>query len=313
MALIISREQTEKLIDMPAALKTVEQLFRDRADGKIASVARQRISGSDKKLNFMAAWHRDSDLLCLRAYAGPSNTITLYDGATGDILAVFNANYLSALRTGAASGVAAKYLAPKNSRRLGLIGAGWQAFFQVEAIYHSNGVKDVTVYSRNPERRKKFIREVKRKLAVELTVAPSLEAVEAEADILVVATDSTVPVVDGKNLRASCLVISMGANQPVKHEVSTELLKMMDVIVVDDVPTAKIDSGDLIDACKQGVLDWDQMVSLEKVVAGNGKKYSRGRVLFKSHGIGDEDLAVASHVLKALRRKKTRARKVVEI
>jgi len=224
----------------------------------------------------MAAWHRDSDLLCLRAYAGPSNTITLYDGATGDILAVFNANYLSALRTGAASGVAAKYLAPKNSRRLGLIGAGWQAFFQIEAIYHSTGVKEVMVYSRNPERQKKFIREVKRKLPVEIRVASSPELVETEADVLVVATDSTVPVVNGKNLKAPCLVISMGANQPVKHEVSNELLRMMDVIVVDDVPTAKIDSGDLIDACKQGVLDWSKLVPWKRSFSKIGSRTPAG-------------------------------------
>ncbi|HWP59132.1 MAG TPA: ornithine cyclodeaminase family protein [Candidatus Acidoferrales bacterium] len=312
MALVVSREETEKLIDMPAALGVIEQMFRDRAAGKLTSVARQRISGSDKKLNFMAAWHRESDLICLRAYAGPSNTITLYDGATGQTLAVFNANYLSALRTGAASGVAAKFLAPERSRRAGLIGAGRQAFFQVEALYHSNGVNDVIIYSRNPERRQRFISEMTRTLPLKFTVASSIEDVEAEADILVVATDSTVPVVNGTALKNPCLVISMGANQPVKHEVSGSLLELMDAVVVDDLATAKIDSGDLIDACAAGLLRWDRMIALERLVSGDEANPRGGRVLFKSHGIADEDLAVASYIWQRARQK-INAREVPEI
>ena len=83
MALVISEAQTRKLIDMQTALKLVDGMFRARAAGKVRSVPRRRLKGSEKQLNMMAAWHETSDLICLRAYAGASNTVTLYNGRTG--------------------------------------------------------------------------------------------------------------------------------------------------------------------------------------------------------------------------------------
>src|SRR5918999_4912344 len=122
MALIVSEPQTRKLIDMAQAVAQLDKIFHDRAGGKVRSVPRRRLKGSEKQLNMMAAWEAEWDLICLRAYAGASNTITLYSGRTGGIRAIINMGYLSSLRTGAASGVAAKYLAPPNSKALGVIG-----------------------------------------------------------------------------------------------------------------------------------------------------------------------------------------------
>jgi ornithine cyclodeaminase/alanine dehydrogenase-like protein (mu-crystallin family) len=79
MALVISETQTRKLIDMQTALKLVDGMFRARAAGKVRSVPRRRLKGSEKQLNMMAAWQETSDLICLRAYSGASNTITHYN------------------------------------------------------------------------------------------------------------------------------------------------------------------------------------------------------------------------------------------
>ena len=313
MTLIIGEKETRKLIDMPRAVKVVEQMFRDRAAGKMRSLPRRRLKGSDKQLNIMASWHTDWDLLCLRAYAGASNTITLYNGRTGEIRAILNARYLSSLRTGAASGVAAKYLAPAKTAALGLIGPGWQATFQVEATVHSCKVGQVLVYGRNPKKTKDFIRQMRRSLAVEFKESASLAEIEAESDILVVATDATSPLIDGGRLKDEVLVISMGANQPVKHEISGDLIRRMDLVVTDDLPTAKTDSGDLIEACKTGIISWETVVPLEKIVA-HGKPAPRPKkILFQSNGIADEDLAVGWYVLEQARRKKAKVRHVAEI
>ncbi|MBI3061261.1 MAG: hypothetical protein HYY83_04695, partial [Deltaproteobacteria bacterium] len=110
MALLIGEKETRRLIDMGRALTVVEKIFHDRASGKMRSLARRRLKASQKQLNVMAAWHAAWDLICLRAYAGKANTITLYNGRTGEIRAIIHMGYLSSLRTGAASGVAAKYL-----------------------------------------------------------------------------------------------------------------------------------------------------------------------------------------------------------
>ena len=116
MALVISEAQTRKLIDMQTALKLVDGMFRARAAGKVRSVPRRRLKGSEKQLNMMAAWQETSDLICLRAYAGASNTITLYNGRTGQIQAIIDMGYLSSLRTGAATGVAAN-ISPRQTQK----------------------------------------------------------------------------------------------------------------------------------------------------------------------------------------------------
>ncbi|MCY4440529.1 MAG: hypothetical protein OXE53_10015, partial [Deltaproteobacteria bacterium] len=152
MALIISAEQTRELIDMTTCIRVLDRMFRDRAAGKMRAVPRRRLKGSGKQLNVMAAWHQTTDLIALRSYVAKANTISLYDGGAGGLKAIMSAAYLSSLRTGAATGVAAKYLAPPKPSVLGLIGPGWQGTFQVEAVVKACRPKQVLVFGRNAER-----------------------------------------------------------------------------------------------------------------------------------------------------------------
>jgi alanine dehydrogenase len=313
MALIISEPQTKKLIDMEKALKAVDQMFRDRAAGKVGTLPRRRLKASARQLNMMAAWHADSDLICLRAYAGASNTVTLYNGRTGQIIAIINMGYLSSLRTGAATGVAATYLAPANAKTLGIVGPGWQATFQLQAIAAARKIERIVVFGRTPKRRKEFIRQMQKLVKAEWREAASVEEAEAESDILVVSTDSGTPVVNGTSLKDEVLVASIGANQSTKHEISNNLIRQMSLIATDDVPTAKIDSGDLIASCEFGITRWDSIVPLERIVAGGGPQPRPKKILFQSNGIADEDLAVGRYVLEQAKRKKLKTRQVPEI
>jgi ornithine cyclodeaminase len=221
--------------------------------------------------------------------------------------------YLSSLRTGAATGVAAKYLAPQNAKTLGIIGPGWQATFQVEAVAHACAIQKIVVFGRTPKKRNQFIKQMSKLVNAEWTESSSVDEVEAEADILVVSTDSTTPVANGANLKEEVLVASIGANQTVKHEVSNDLIGRMDLIVTDDLATAQGDSGDLIAACAAGVTSWEKIVPLEKIVAGGAPAPRPKRILFQSNGIADEDLAVGTYVLQQAKRKKLRTRQVAEI
>jgi ornithine cyclodeaminase/alanine dehydrogenase-like protein (mu-crystallin family) len=313
VALVINEEITRKVIDMPRAVKLVEDMFRERAAGRVRSLPRRRLKGSEKQLNIMAAWQTSSDLICLRAYAGAANTVTLYNGRTGAIQALVNMAYLSSLRTGAASGVAAKYLAPPNSKTMGLIGPGWQATFQVEAIALSSPIRQVLVFGRDPKKRAQFIRQMSRSVRVEWKETASIEELEAESDIFVLATDSSSPVSYGSGLKDEVLVISMGANQPVKHEVSVELVRKMDLIVTDDLATAQGDSGDLIAACSAGIIRWEDIIPLEKIIQGGLAENRPKKILFQSNGIADEDLAVGRYVFEQARKKKIKARKIAEV
>jgi ornithine cyclodeaminase len=221
--------------------------------------------------------------------------------------------YLSSLRTGASSGVAAKYLAPPNSEVLGLIGPGRQGTFQVEAIARSTPIRQVLVFGRDPKKRSSFIRKMGRKISVDWKEASSLEEIEAESDIVVLATNSTVPVINGNRLKDEALVITMGANAPTRHEVSNELIGRMDLVVTDDLPTARSGSGDLIEAADSDVIQWEDVATLEKIVAEGAPQPRPRRILFQSNGIADEDLAVGRYVLEQVKRKKSRVKKVSEI
>jgi ornithine cyclodeaminase len=313
MALIISEPQTRKLIDMPQAVKLLDRIFHDRAAGKMRSLPRRRLRGSDKQLNMMAAWHQDMDLICLRSYAAAANTITLYNGRTGQIQAIINMGYLSSLRTGAATGVAARYLAPANSKTLGIIGPGWQATFQVEAVAGVCPIERIVVWGRTPRRRKDFIKQMRKIVKAGLREAESVSEVEAESDILIVSTDSTTPIAHGAHLKEEVLVASIGANAAVKHEISNDLIRHMNYIVTDDLPTARGDSGDLIAACEFGILRWDSIVPLDSVIAHGAPNPRPKRILFQSNGIADEDLAVGKYVLDQARRKKLKLKRVTEI
>jgi ornithine cyclodeaminase len=313
MTFIIGEPQTRKLIDMAQAIRLLESMFRDRAAGKLRSLPRRRLKGSEKQLNLMASWHEDWDLICLRSYAAKANTITLYNGRTGQIQAIINMGYMSSLRTGAATGVAAKYLAPPNAKALGVIGPGWQATFQVEAVARACPIERVVVFGRAANKRKEFIRQMKKVVDVNWQERDSVEEVQSEADILVVATDSSTPVAFGKALKNEVLVASIGANQPVKHEISDDLIRQMDFIVTDDLATAKGDSGDLIAACEAGITSWEAVTPLQNVLAQGAPRPRPKRILFQSNGIADEDLAVGRYVLEQVKKKKVKVRQVSEI
>src|SRR5919108_1299038 len=313
MALIVSELQSRKLVDMPMALKAVEEIFRDRAAGKIRSLPRRRLKGTQKQLNMMAAWQEGWDLICLRAYAGASNTITLYNGRTGQIQAIINMGYLSSLRTGAATGVAAKYLAPSSTKTLGVIGPGWQATFQVEAVASACPIESIVVFGRTPKGRKEFIRQMSKVVKADWKEVDTVDDVEAVSDILVVSTDSSEPVTDGNNLKEEVLVASIGANQVSKHEVSSSLIRKMDFIVTDDLPTAKGDSGDLIAACQSRITRWEDILPLEQIVVDGAPQPRPKRILFQSNGIADEDLAVGRYVLEQAKSKKVKLKSLAEI
>ncbi len=314
MAVIVGTQRTRKLIDMPQALRVVEDFFRARARGRAQSLSRRRLRGTSRQLNMMAAFHAGWQQFCLRAYVGGANTITLYNGRTGALQAILNASYLSSLRTGAASGVAAKYLAPQPAKTLGIIGTGKQAVFQLQALAKACAPKQILIYGRNPHRRQLFTREVSKELRLNLHDCPSLAEIEAQSDVLALATDSSTPILNWNNtLKDEVLVITIGANQPAKHEVTAELIAHMDLVVTDTVDAAKTDSGDLIAACAAGLLTWEDVLPLEQVVAhGAGAKRPK-RILFQSNGIADEDLAVGHYVLEQAQRKKLKVRQISEI
>ncbi len=294
MALYLSEQDIDGLLTPEDALEAVEGSFRRIAEGVVENVPRRRLRLDGGMLAVMSAAELGLGVAGVKTYAagrgGASFVIVLFDASTDALLAVIEADRIGQYRTGAASGVAAKYLARQGATSLGVIGAGLQAEMQLRAIRAAvPSIEHVVVYSRTPETREAFAK------------AHGAEAAEgaqeaAAQDVVVTITSSKDPVLRGDWLRAGALVCAAGANRPQARELDNTVLQRAAFVCCDSVDDAKIESGDLIEPVQQGVLDWLEVHELSEVVAGQvqGRQSDDDIVVFKSNGIAAWDLAIGA-------------------
>jgi len=230
---------------------------------------------------------------------GSSFQVLVYRISTGALIGIMEAEALAQIRTGAASGVASKFMARPESRVMTMFGAGWQARAQLEAIRRVlPKLERVNIVGRSAERVERFCREMANAQTALVPCTEARKAVE-ESDVVTTITGSSVPVFDGAWLRPGTHVNAAGSNFAQKQEIDVASVKRAHRIVADDVEVAKIECGDLIVAHAAGGLDWANVRALSDVVAGTvpGRTGSDEITLFESQGIGLEDLAVATVLL----------------
>lgn len=220
----------------------------------------------------------------------PHFLFLLYRAADADLLAVIEANHLGQIRTGAASGYATQLLARPESRTLAVIGSGFQARTQVEAIRAAMpGVDRVRVWSRSPEKREAFARDLSAEASATAEVAVR------GAEIVVTATSSAEPVVQADWISAGAHVNAMGSNQPKRRELPADLVRRADLVVADSVEQSRMESGDLLLAFSEE--DWGKVVELKEVASGRaGRTRPEQLTIFKSNGLAVEDVAAAGLV-----------------
>ena len=302
MTLHITETEVDRLLDMPTAIDAVEQVFRFQGEGLVHNVPRRRAVGKSMVLHLMGAAVSPLDRVGFKAYTtGPSGVrfvINLYRESTGELDAVIDAGRLGQLRTGAASGVSARYMAREDAGIAAIIGSGYQARTQLEAIAHVRQLSRAYVFSRNPENRAAFAAEMSESLDLEVEPVDNAETACEQADIIVAATDSATPVVEGDWIAPGAHVAAMGANRISARELDDAAMGGFDLIAVDDVEQSKIESGDLSGAVDNGVISWDEIVHLGDIVAGRlpGRSYRSQMTLFKSLGIALWDVAAAHYV-----------------
>jgi ornithine cyclodeaminase/alanine dehydrogenase-like protein (mu-crystallin family) len=216
--------------------------------------------------------------------------VLLFDLETKEPVAVIEADKLGQLRTGAASGVAARHLAREGASSLGVIGCGWQARSQVASIREAlPSLETVIAYCRNDERLAAFCEEV--------GAEPGESHRDAAAqDVVVTVTTSRDPVVRGEWLRPGALVCAVGANDPRRRELDNVVLERAAFVCCDSLEQARRESGDLIEPVEAGVLDWLEVHELQEVVAGElpGRQADDDIVVFKSNGLAAWDVAVGA-------------------
>jgi alanine dehydrogenase len=308
MALLLLERDVRRLLTMDAALVAVEDAFASVASGDAVNVPRVRGVLPEATLNVLAAMSRKLDAAVLKSYpvvrkdvtVGSSLTLLLYSLSTGALDAIMEASALGQVRTGAASGVAAKHMARPDSRVMTLFGAGFQAQSQVEALTRVlPKLERINVVSRSPERARQFCSDVMAAVDVEVVHAQDIEQAVAAADVVTTATGSHRPLFDGAWLRPGVHVNAVGSNYAEKRELDEAAVRRANRIVVDDIAVAKLESGDLMNID----LDWSAIRPLSDVVAGRtpGRASREEITLFESQGLGLEDLAVACHVLRRAR------------
>ena len=287
-------------LPMRDALTAVEAVFRELGDGTAQNRPRQRVRVPGRMLHTMSASSSALGYLGLKTYLtgrdGMRFVLLLFDQTAGSLAAVMEADALGQIRTGAATGVAADYLAREGAASAGIVGCGYQAETQVEALTAVRPLRRVEAYCRDPERRARFAEKMSARLGVDVVPAPSGEAAVRDKPIVVAVTSAAEPVVRGAWLAPGTFVAAAGGNSLGRRELDPAAVRHADRVVVDDREQARIECGDLAPLVASGELRWEELETIGDVVAAGKGRARAGSALFESQGIAAEDIAVAALV-----------------
>jgi ornithine cyclodeaminase/alanine dehydrogenase-like protein (mu-crystallin family) len=299
--LYLREDEVATLLSPADAVEAVEACFRRMAAAEVENQPRVRVPFAGGALALMGAADVGLGYAGTKSYAatadGVAFVVSLFS-TRGELVAVIEANTLGQLRTGAASGVAAKYLARTDASRLGIIGCGFQARAQVACIRAAlPSISHVVAFCRTEERLDEFCRDVGAEAA-----ETHRDAAEG-MDVVVTATTSRDPVLRGEWLEPGALVCAMGANDARKRELDNVVLERASFVCCDSREQARIESGDLIDPVEAGVLDWLEVHELQEIVGGEvrGRASDDDVVVFKSNGLAAWDVAAAVAVVERAR------------
>jgi alanine dehydrogenase len=303
MKLYISEKEVLACLPMSKAIELVEGAFQQLADGSALNHPRRRvILPTGAVLHYMAAG--TPGYFGLKAYSAHAKTgahfeVLLYRSSDALPLATLEANHLGQIRTGAATGVATKYLARKDASVAAIIGSGFQAQTQLEAVANVRTLREVRVWSRKQERREEFARTCAAKFNLNVKATETARECVEGADIVVTATSSKVPVFESAWIAPGTHVNGAGSNWAERRELPTELVfERAAIVAVDSVEVAKIESGDLLIPLGEPGRTAFPGVELSGIVAGTrpGRIGADQITVFKSNGLAVEDIAVAGYV-----------------
>jgi len=301
VTLFLSESDVQLLLSPEAAVDAVEGSFLRLAAGSIEIAPRRRLNLEEGRLADMSASDVELGYACVKAYAGFAEgaafLVALFAVDRPELVALIEADNLGRLRTGAASAVAAKYLAREGAASLGVIGCGGQAETQVACIRAAvPTIERVVAYCRTERNLRAFCKRVGAEPA-----ESNREA--AEQDIVVTITTSRDPVLRGEWLQPGSLVCAVGANNGASRELDNVVLERATFVCCDWKQQARLESADLIEPIQQGVLDWLEVHELHEVVSGElpGRQSPDDIAVFKSNGIASWDVAIAAAAVERAR------------
>jgi alanine dehydrogenase len=304
MVMLIREDDVQRVLTMPDAIAALDIAFRAWGDGAASNVSRQRVLVREHQgmLHVLPAAVPALDALGFKAYTGfPEGVrfaVSLFSASTGALKAIIEADWLGRMRTGAATGLATHYLARANATTVGVLGTGSQAVTQLMAVAAAREISLARVWGRDAERRETFGATMTEQLGFPVEPVETAEEAVRGADIVVTITSARDPVLHGGWIKPGVHINAAGSNWHNRRELDDDAILRADLIVADSVDQAHYEAGDLIIPASQGKLMWNRVRELHAVITGKtpGRLNDRAVTIFKSLGIGLEDIAVASRV-----------------
>ncbi len=299
MALFLRDEDVLASVTMDAMLETIESMQRHYGRGEAYSLPRRKIIARGGMLAVMGGGLFHEGVLGVKTYTvvkgAYSFQVSLYDADTGALLCYTQANRLGQLRTGATTGVAVKHLSNPGASTVGIIGTGYQAPTQLEAVCKVRDIKKIKAFSRNPENREAFARSMTSSLGVEVSAAASNREAVEDSDVVICIAATMEPVLEGAWLKPGATVIGAGPTTWRAREVDDGTLDRAGKVFVDSVEQAPMEAGDMAGAVDRGIFQWSQVLELRHAVAGMvaGRDNAEQIVYAKLMGTGIADVAAA--------------------
>ena len=308
---ILSEEDIRRALPMKDAVEVMKEAFSELSAGRVKMPTRAHIDIPEHTGTalFMPSYAECFGKICVKVVnvfnANPTKglpaiqgVVCLLDGETGSPLAILNGTFLTALRTGAASGAATDLLARAEAETVTIIGAGVQACMQLEAMCAVRSIKKVWIYDISEEAARKFAEKMSGALNIEIEVAESSSNALKCADIVCTATVSTTAVFADADIAGGVHINAIGSYKPEVQEIPEETV-IRSVLVVDHRESALQEAGDILIPIKKGVMEETHIhAELGEIVAGEvvGRTSDRDVTLFKSVGVAVQDLAAATRV-----------------
>lgn len=310
MAIYLTEAEISALLTMDDTLQVLEELFAARARGEIVNRPRVRVPITAGTYNVMPAGWLARGVVGQKVYTasakGASFQIILHAGDGSGLMAVMGGGRISGLRTGGATGLAARVLGGAAvGGPVAVIGAGFQATMQVHGIVAATGTTDVRVWSRTADKREPFAARMADTTGVGVRPVATVEEALDGAPIVVTITNSAEPVLKADQVKPGMTIIAAGNNTWLRSEIDPAIFARADLVVVDDVPNAQLESGELMRAAELGLVSWDRVVALGDIVGGvrPGRTSADQIIVCELQGIGIEDVAVAELVVRRAREK----------
>ena len=306
MALFLTENDVKQVLTVAMALEAVESAHRDLALGQAQDTPRARTRLPQTVLHILQGALPAQGVLGYKAYTSNRSAnrflVHLFDAATGGLLAVIEADYMGMIRTGAASGVAARWLARPDAKVAGVFGAGWQAEGHVQAICAALPLERVKVCSRKADKLASFCARMSEATGVAVVPAGAEEAVR-DSDLVGTVTTAAQPLFETDWLAPGVHINAAGSNALIRQELSEATLRRASLLAVDAVPTALTEAGDLLPLLEKGRLHSRQLVELGDIIVGRhaGRTDAEQVTVFESQGLAIQDLAVGLRVLAAAR------------